>query len=95
MKRINIIMFVFMFISVSPLYAREVRKIRPVPSQQEHPIDSWLDTCLTNNPTTVGMVDCGQQAYQMWDKELNTQYQAVRNLLDKYGKETLRNSQRA
>ena len=95
MKRISIVVFVLVFIAASPLYAREVRKIQPGRSQQEHPIDSWLDTCLNNNPTTVGMVDCGQQAYQMWVRELNSQYQAVRNVLDQYGKETLQKSQRA
>ncbi len=65
-------------------------------TDKEHPIDVELETCLSysENQTTIGMTQCVVRAIEKWDKELNTKYQLLLNLLTDEQKVKLRNAQR-
>lgn len=61
---------------------------------QEHPIDLYLENCLSSDSTTAGMATCTSQAYTLWDQELNTVYTHLLSQLPLEGQELLRGSQR-
>lgn len=65
-------------------------------NKDHHPIDISLNKCLekSENFTTLGMVNCLQDAAKAWDVELNVQYNKLMETLDKKQKELLRISQR-
>jgi uncharacterized protein YecT (DUF1311 family) len=78
----------FLLIGVSALaFAQE--------PAQKHPIDKWLEECMDKNPTTVGMVNCEDEALKRWDKELNSVYKQLMEKLSAQAKETLKEAQRA
>ncbi|KOC87793.1 lysozyme inhibitor LprI family protein [Winslowiella iniecta] len=60
----------------------------------ENPIDRELESCLNSNSSTAGMSQCYDTANRAWDKEMNTQYQAVMAKLDDAQKAKLRDAQR-
>jgi uncharacterized protein YecT (DUF1311 family) len=64
-------------------------------AQEKHPIDSQEETCLDKSNTTIGMMNCHDQAYKDWDAELNLVYKSLGKKLDKSGKMSLLNAQRA
>lgn len=74
-----------LFLAVSPVHA----------AGRAHPIDSWLDACTEQNPSTMGMIQCRLQALEKWDSELNGKYRALMALLDLSKQAELRNAQRA
>jgi len=59
----------------------------------QHPIDKALDACIDKNGSTAGMVECTDQAYAAWDKELNRNYVEVMRTVKPKQKEALRLSQ--
>ena len=61
------------------------------PSQ--HPIDKALDACTDKNGSTAGMVQCTDQAYAAWDKELNKNYGLLMQNLKPPQKEALKAAQ--
>ena len=59
----------------------------------DHPIDKALDACIEKDPSTAGMVQCTDKAYQAWDKELNKTYVALMRALKPAQKEVLKAAQ--
>jgi uncharacterized protein YecT (DUF1311 family) len=45
--------------------------------EKEYPIDKALKACLDKNYSTMGTVQCLDQAYISWDKELNQIYKLL------------------
>ena len=65
-----------------------------VPQEQsQHPIDKALDACTDKNGSTAGMVQCTDQAYAAWDKELNKNYGLLMQNLKPQQKEALKAAQ--
>jgi len=62
---------------------------------QSHPIDEALAECMSNDSTTLGIVECIHQADSRWDKELNANYQKTMKRLDKDKQILFRDAQRA
>lgn len=62
---------------------------------KNHPLDRELDACLTLDPSTAGMINCLNLAYEKWDAELNRVYRDLRRTLDPEGREALQDAQRA
>lgn len=58
------------------------------------PIDMTYHACLDNDPTTLGMIRCAQEAHASWDAELNKVYQALGERLSKGQRVILRDAQR-
>lgn len=61
------------------------------------PIDTALEQCLKTprGETTAGMTECTHTAYQAYDRQMNTLYQAVLRTADPASREAIRNAQRA
>ena len=61
------------------------------------PIDDALERCLKtpHGQTTAGMTECTHTAYQAYDRQMNTLYQAVMAKSDPVSREAIRNAQRA
>ena len=66
-----------------------------VKAEEEHAIDRRLGACIDKDYSTAGMLNCLDEAYIMWDKELNAVYQGLRGLLNPRQKDALKTSQRA
>jgi uncharacterized protein YecT (DUF1311 family) len=64
--------------------------------QEEHPLNIKLKTCLDSeeNYTTSGMIGCLSDALEMWESELNIQYNSLLELLSEKQIEMLRTSQK-
>lgn len=65
-----------------------------IASAGEHPIDTYLGACIEADSTTAGMVTCNNQAYLLWDNELNQIYTSLVNSLPRADADALRASQR-
>ncbi|HVS82562.1 MAG TPA: lysozyme inhibitor LprI family protein [Pyrinomonadaceae bacterium] len=61
--------------------------------QSKHPIDKALDACTDKNGSTAGMVQCTDQAYAAWDKELNKNYGLLMQNLKAQQKDALKAAQ--
>jgi uncharacterized protein YecT (DUF1311 family) len=81
----NKLFFVLIFFILIPIR---------VLSQDNNPIDKELTECMDKNPSTMGLLDCIDIAYQKWDDELNTYYKKLTNILDDEGKINLKEAQR-
>lgn len=68
--------------------------IAPASHAAKHHIDSYLEACINADSTTAGMVNCTNQAYSLWDKELNIKYTNLMSALAPTDKQALRNAQR-
>lgn len=68
--------------------------ISPASHAAKHHIDSYLESCIDADSTTAGMVNCTNQAYSLWDKELNIKYNNLMSALAPADKQALRNAQR-
>ena len=42
--------------------------------QSTHPIDKTLDACIEKDGSTAGMIQCTDNAYVAWDRQLNKNY---------------------
>ena len=58
-----------------------------------HPIEKALEACIDKNGSTAGMVRCEDEAYKMWDKELNKKYLALTAKLPPRARASLKASQ--
>ncbi|CAJ0719114.1 hypothetical protein LMG6871_02694 [Ralstonia edaphis] len=69
----------------------------PLAAWAADPIDDALEQCLKtpHGQTTAGMTDCTHTAYQAYDRQMNTLYQAVMAKSDPVSREAIRNAQRA
>jgi uncharacterized protein YecT (DUF1311 family) len=63
-------------------------------SQDNNPIDNELSECMDKDPSTMGVLECIDIAYQKWDDELNTYYKKLLEILDEEGKTFLKDAQR-
>lgn len=65
-------------------------------SEDKHRIDIMLDSCLniTENMSTMGMVECTENAAKEWDKEMNRIYTKLKQVLAPEDFEKLQASQR-
>jgi uncharacterized protein YecT (DUF1311 family) len=61
--------------------------------EKEYPIDKALKACLDKNYSTMEMVQCLDQAYISWDKELNQVYKLLGNQLKPADKNILKQAQ--
>ena len=68
--------------------------VAPASHAAKHHIDSYLESCIDADSTTAGMVNCTNQAYSLWDKELNIKYVKLMSALAPADKQALRNAQR-
>lgn len=62
-------------------------------SEKVHRIDKITDDCMEKDGSTAGMSECMNQAYQLWDAELNKIYNQLRTLLKPDAKDALKTSQ--
>jgi uncharacterized protein YecT (DUF1311 family) len=64
-------------------------------AQQEtvYPIDKALEACTDKNPSTNGEIQCTARAQEMWDKELNRNYNSLMGQLNPQGKQALKAAQ--
>ncbi|HEV7861009.1 MAG TPA: lysozyme inhibitor LprI family protein [Pyrinomonadaceae bacterium] len=64
-------------------------------AQQEtvYPIDKALEACTDKNPSTNGTIQCTARAQEMWDKELNRNYNSLMGQLNPQGKLSLKAAQ--
>ena len=60
-----------------------------------HPIDKTTTACINKNYSSAGMITCFNQAYDQWDKELNTVYSLLMNNLKDQQLQTLQQTQTA
>ncbi|MCT7326041.1 lysozyme inhibitor LprI family protein [Ralstonia mojiangensis] len=69
----------------------------PVAAWAADPVDDALGQCLKTprGQTTAGMTECTHTAYQAYDRQMNTLYQAVMAKSDPVSREAIRNAQRA
>ncbi len=74
------------FFSLSSVLAGE--------KENKNPIDRWLDKCLEKKQSTQGMVECYNEATDMWDRELNKVYKNLMKNLKPNERKLLRESQR-
>jgi len=63
-------------------------------AQNESPIDSVLTACMDKDPSTHGVLQCIDNAYEKWDDELNNFYQKLMDLLDDNAKDKLMEAER-
>jgi uncharacterized protein YecT (DUF1311 family) len=65
-------------------------------AQSQHPIQEALDSCYNTmaGSTTIGTIECQQQAEAAWDAEMNKYYQLLMDSLPTWQQEQLRNAQR-
>ncbi len=61
----------------------------------QHVIDLTSDSCVENNPSTAGMLDCYTRAEKEWDDELNRVYKALQAGLKPKAQDALKQAQRA
>lgn len=63
-------------------------------ADKPHVIDVATDSCLEQNPSTAGMLDCFTRAEQEWDNELNRAYKALQAQLKPEAQDALKQTQR-
>lgn len=76
--------------------ASEFSDGKKTPAQKKkeaHPTDEFLEACLAKEITTVGMMNCMNEAYERWDAELNKVYKALRSALNPTQKKVLKAAQ--
>ncbi len=63
--------------------------------KEMHPIDAEREKChsIEDNQTTAGMKNCEYMMADLWDKQLNESYTALRKFLNSEQKEALKQSQ--
>jgi uncharacterized protein YecT (DUF1311 family) len=66
----------------------------PASSQEEHPIDKWVEEQIAKDPSTCGMNEAHDQGSQMWDREMNKIYGELMKRLDKHQQKALKKAQR-
>jgi len=62
-------------------------------TKEMHPIDKFLEKCISDNSTTDGMNRCTGEATTMWDEEMNKNYNLLMGILDNKEKQQLRDAQ--
>ncbi|MCP1171766.1 lysozyme inhibitor LprI family protein [Ralstonia chuxiongensis] len=69
----------------------------PLTAWAADPVDDALQQCLKSprGITTAGMTECTHTAYQAYDRQMNTLYQAVMSKTDPASRQAIRNAQRA
>ena len=69
----------------------------PLAAWAADPVDDALEQCLKtpHGQTTAGMTECTHTAYQAYDRQMNTLYQAVMSKTDPASRQAIRNAQRA
>lgn len=85
MRMITLFIFLCSFVSIG--FAQE--------TEYKHPIDVAFEDCLNNenNYSTTGTVNCTQDAYDAWDKELNSVYKKLMKELPTNEKAALKKAQ--
>lgn len=48
----------------------------------EHPIDKFSSDCMNENGSTMGIIKCNDEAYLLWDEEMNKYYKLLKDILD-------------
>lgn len=63
--------------------------------EKPHLIDLTTETCLENNASTAGMLECYTRAEREWDGELNRVYKQLQGQLKPKAQDALKQAQRA
>jgi uncharacterized protein YecT (DUF1311 family) len=61
---------------------------------KKHPIDKMQEDCIKKDDSTAGMANCTYKAQDMWDKELNKNYNALMKKLSPTDREVLKSAQK-
>lgn len=59
----------------------------------KNPIDIYLDTCMEKNPSTMGILKCTDEAFKLWDAELNKYYKLLMGVLNESDAKTLKDAE--
>ncbi len=59
----------------------------------EPPIDQKISACKTENPTTLGLIECDLQGYQEWTTEMERLYDILMRQLTPAEQENLKEQQ--
>ncbi len=65
----------------------------PDKKNNTHRIDKILDACINKDNSTAGMTNCIHESYELWDAELNTLYNQLKELLNQDQKKDLKQAQ--
>jgi uncharacterized protein YecT (DUF1311 family) len=79
---IQIIIFVALFFSSASI------------AQIDNTVDKELNKCMDDNPSTQGMLECIDKAYEKWEGELYKYYRSLMEILDDTSKTSLQEEQR-
>ncbi len=59
----------------------------------EHPIDQRISACKTDNPTTLGLIECDLKGYEEWTEEMERLYDLLMRQLSPKEQENLKAQQ--
>ncbi|MEI6950833.1 lysozyme inhibitor LprI family protein [Paraflavisolibacter sp. H34] len=85
MRKLLIILTVIIVLSCKISFGQDSR---------QHAIDTKLKKCQETNGSTIGLVECKENAEKDWDAELNKYYKLLLGTLSVDEKQTLRETQR-
>ena len=88
MRRLPPLLIAFLIIPAS-LYSAS----QETDPEEIHSIDRFREKCTNDNPSTVGMNVCTDEAYKMWDVEMNKNYKLLMSVLNKQEKKQLKDAQ--
>lgn len=81
------------FLSEKPSSVKTIETQPEPKTGKKHRIDKISDQCLEKNNSTAGMSECLNQAYQLWDAELNKVYNQLKISLKPDAQNALKASQ--
>ncbi len=79
---------------ISLMDSQTGKKIPVLAGWGKHPIEILQEQCQEKNYSTMGMVECTQQAGKRWDSELNFAYGRLQKQVSDEAKESLKLAQR-
>jgi uncharacterized protein YecT (DUF1311 family) len=85
MKNIKLILILALFALLSGISNISLAKVNP--------IDDFEEKCCAKNYSTIGMLECTEKAYKMWDAELNKYYNLLMKELSSPEKQDLKTAQ--
>ena len=71
----------------------QAEKKPEISTEKQHRIDKITDDCIEKDGSTAGMSECMNQAYQLWDAELNKIYNQLKASLKSDAQNALKASQ--
>ncbi|MCX6160817.1 MAG: DUF1311 domain-containing protein [Ignavibacteriae bacterium] len=75
------------------LFAAIFSPLKLYSQENDHPIDKQLSACYEKNPSTAGMVNCINEAFEKWDALLNKCYKLLIAKLDEESAKALKSAE--